>query len=248
MKIALFSDLHVDHYKDGVRRFCDDLVDHPPPEADVAVLAGDIADGRFPDQYRSLFRALRDHYNHVVMVTGNHDYYKADKDRAHRSLALAIEGLDNVHHLHRSSVDIDGRRFHGHTMWYRDHLDNERWQYAMNDIVFIPSLNDWVYDENYDWEAYFRGHVRPGDVVVTHHLPSMRSVAKQYKTSPTNRFFVCDMEQLIQKQRPSLWLHGHTHEPCDYTIDITRVVCNPKGYPRERTFPSGRYEPLIVEV
>jgi hypothetical protein len=27
-----------------------------------------------------------------------------------------------------------------------------------------------------------------------------------------------------------LWTHGHTHEPFDYMIGTTRVVCNPRGY------------------
>jgi hypothetical protein len=27
-----------------------------------------------------------------------------------------------------------------------------------------------------------------------------------------------------------LWTHGHMHNPSDYLIDGTRVVCNPRGY------------------
>jgi len=27
-----------------------------------------------------------------------------------------------------------------------------------------------------------------------------------------------------------LWVHGHTHDPYDYVIGETRVVCNPRGY------------------
>ena len=27
-----------------------------------------------------------------------------------------------------------------------------------------------------------------------------------------------------------LWTHGHTHEPFDYIIGSTRIVCNPRGY------------------
>jgi predicted phosphodiesterase len=307
MRIALFSDLHIDHYKDGARRFSDDLAEHGmAANVDVAVLAGDIADGRISDQYATVFRAVRALARHIIIVTGNHDYYKSDLARSHRTIEVAISGLqthgiDNIHHLHRSNVDICGRRFHGHTMWYRDSSSNAAFQHHMNDHYYIPSLNDWVYEENEAWEAYFRAHVQPGDVVVTHHLPSMRSVPRQYKTSPTNRFFVCDMEDLVRRHRPALWLHGHTHEPCNYVIDPnqcdgcragrprykldptlkqfvetqdrdgvhkmndggaypdllgctknlyanTLVVCNPKGYPRERTFTSGRYNPVIIDL
>ena len=27
-----------------------------------------------------------------------------------------------------------------------------------------------------------------------------------------------------------LWTHGHMHDPLDYMIGDTRVVCNPRGY------------------
>jgi hypothetical protein len=27
-----------------------------------------------------------------------------------------------------------------------------------------------------------------------------------------------------------LWTHGHMHDPFDYMIGSTRVVCNPRGY------------------
>jgi hypothetical protein len=27
-----------------------------------------------------------------------------------------------------------------------------------------------------------------------------------------------------------LWTHGHTHDPFDYMVGKTRVVCNPRGY------------------
>ena len=32
-----------------------------------------------------------------------------------------------------------------------------------------------------------------------------------------------------------LWIHGHTHTLFDYCVRGTRVVCNPRGYPGERT-------------
>jgi predicted phosphodiesterase len=31
-----------------------------------------------------------------------------------------------------------------------------------------------------------------------------------------------------------VWIHGHTHTPCQYVVGDTRVICNPIGYPRER--------------
>jgi predicted NBD/HSP70 family sugar kinase len=33
------------------------------------------------------------------------------------------------------------------------------------------------------------------------------------------------------------WVHGHTHSTHDYMIGNTRVLCNPRGYPREYGLP-----------
>ena len=77
---------------------------------------------------------------------------------------------------------------------------------------------------------YFANNIQENDVVVTHHLPSTLSIGDQFKTSELNRFFVCDMSNIILDKKPVLWLHGHTHESCDYVVGDTRVICNPYGY------------------
>ncbi len=70
-------------------------------------------------------------------------------------------------------------------------------------------------------------------VVVTHHLPALTSVAKRYANDPLNPAFASRLEDVIEKYRPELWIHGHTHVPCDYELFDTRIVCNPGGYPGE---------------
>lgn len=82
------------------------------------------------------------------------------------------------------------------------------------------------------------------------------SVAPEYKGSALNPFFVCDVEHVIRRNRPKLWIHGHTHTSCDYWIDhpvghvgsqTTRVVCNPFGYARHEENP--KFNPgLFIET
>ena len=70
----------------------------------------------------------------------------------------------------------------------------------------------------------------PGStVLVTHHLPHRRSIHQKYLGSGLNPSFASDLSDLV---RPpvALWIHGHTHESCDYIEEGTRVVCNPRGY------------------
>ena len=71
-------------------------------------------------------------------------------------------------------------------------------------------------------------------VVVTHHLPASSAIAKRYADDPLNPAFASRLEGLIEAHQPTLWVHGHTHEPFDYELFGTRVVCNPRGYPGEQ--------------
>ncbi len=70
-------------------------------------------------------------------------------------------------------------------------------------------------------------------VVITHHLPALKSIAPRYANDPLNPAFASRLEGVIVRYQPTLWIHGHTHDRCDYELFRTRVVCNPRGYPGE---------------
>jgi Icc-related predicted phosphoesterase len=61
--------------------------------------------------------------------------------------------------------------------------------------------------------------------------------------------FASNLEDLILRHQPELWVHGHIHHVRDYPIGDTRVVCNPRGYLAagwsERT---GFVEDLVIDV
>ena len=72
-------------------------------------------------------------------------------------------------------------------------------------------------------------------VVVSHHLPSARSVSLRYSgggPSGLNAAYYSDLDGWIYQQKfIDLWVHGHTHDNQDYELDNgTHVVCNPRGY------------------
>jgi Icc-related predicted phosphoesterase len=84
-------------------------------------------------------------------------------------------------------------------------------------------------------------------ICMTHHLPSERSVDKEFEGSPLNYAFFSNLEPVIEKFKPLLWVHGHTHKPCDYKIGDTRVVANPLGYGFGKENKNFN-ESLIIEV
>jgi hypothetical protein len=92
-------------------------------------------------------------------------------------------------------------------------------------------------------------------VVVTHHYPSQRSTAEKWAIDPLTAVFgsKLDMEILTQAK---IWIHGHTHDSCDYRLgdseQSVRVVCNPRGYPMRRLtneFENPAFNPgLLIEI
>jgi len=233
MKLHVLSDLHIEFH------------DFAPPEtdADVVVLAGDIgigADGvawaaeRFPDRP-------------VLYVPGNHEYYDHDIGF---TADLKAGAPDNVRVLECDRVVIDGTRLLGCTLWtdflfYGEAdawLARQRAKESMLDFEsirngrqrFTPEHSVLLHERSRAWlEQELADGFDGPTVVITHHLPAARSVSERYYNDPLNPGFVSRLEELIDAHRPALWIHGHTHVPCDYELSGTRVVCNPRGYPRE---------------
>jgi predicted phosphodiesterase len=84
-------------------------------------------------------------------------------------------------------------------------------------------------------------------IVMTHHAPSLRSVPSKHRDDALTPAYASDMEHLIERFRPALWVHGHVHSSVDYAIGGTRVICNPRGYIPDELNPS--FDPqLVVEI
>jgi predicted phosphodiesterase len=69
-------------------------------------------------------------------------------------------------------------------------------------------------------------------VVVGHHSPCKASTHPRYKEDVLmNGAYSSNLSELIlDRPEIKLWVHGHTHDPFDYMVGSTRVVCNPRGY------------------
>lgn len=69
-------------------------------------------------------------------------------------------------------------------------------------------------------------------VVVGHHAPTKLSTHPRYADEyTTNGGYSSDLSEFIlARPQIKVWTHGHTHEPFDYMVGSTRVVCNPRGY------------------
>lgn len=230
MKLHILNDLHTE-FED---------FEPPPTDADVVILAGDIgvglgglrwAEDRFPDRP-------------VIYVPGNHEFY-------HHDIALIDElkaqAPENIHVLNDDPLIIDGVRFLGSVLWTDFGLFGEADKYfAMQQVrrqmtdfsiirngdrLFTPEDANRLHSASRDWLAVMLAESFDGKTaVVTHHAPSSLSVHARYARNLLTPAFASNLENLMGGDRVVLWVHGHMHDPFDYEVYGTRVVCNPRGY------------------
>ena len=224
MRIQILSDIHLEFHHDGGRSFIADL---DPEGVDVLVLAGDICAWH---QLEATLPDFCDRYPEVVYVYGNHELYGASFPHVRGLVGRLESSVENLHILDSALLEIGGVRFVGTTLWFPFRSDNIAYERNISDFQRIDGLRAHVYDEHERATRFLVDNVHKGDVVITHHLPTFRSVPPRYKSDPLTRFFVSPMDDLIRHRRPALWVHGHSHDSADYLHGDTRVVCNPFGY------------------
>lgn len=253
MKLHILSDLHneLSHY----------IPDAASNNADVIVLAGDIWKSA-----QGIYWAREMWKNHeIVYVSGNHEFYGSRRKDVMAMQRLAAKET-GVHLLENDAVVIKGVRFIGSTLWTDFELFGEstkNWcmrdaQQGLNDFRvihegnrhFSPMDSVVLHEESAAWLGQKLKHelFDGKTVVVTHHLPSKKSVADRYVDDSLSACFASNLDDLLGHS--SMWIHGHTHDSFDYEANGTRVVCNPRGYQRYSGNPENMdFDPaLILEV
>jgi Icc-related predicted phosphoesterase len=227
MKLFLTSDIHTEFHADLGQSFINTL---HADDVDICVIAGDL--GTFKEVIDAL-HMLCQKFHHVIYVMGNHEAYGCTIDHVRKCISSLK--IDNLHFLDNSATTINGQRFIGGTMWFGEDVSAPFYQKYLSDFARIINFHDVIYKENTASLEYLTANVKPSDIVVTHHLPSVRSIDKKFASSPVNIFYICyDASKIIANNKPKLWLHGHTHSSNDYVLDETRVVSNPFGYIRHQ--------------
>ncbi|HMU80776.1 MAG TPA: HAD hydrolase-like protein, partial [Microthrixaceae bacterium] len=154
----------------------------------------------------------------IVYVHGNHEYYGTTREAAVEVTRGACARHANLHWLEQQMVELRGTRFVGATLWFPYDERVHPLRGMLNDFHKIEGFEAWNYEANASAARFLEREVRPGDVVVTHHLPVRASVAEQYKDDPFNAFFLSDVEPILHAKRPRLWIHGHTHASVDVVV------------------------------
>lgn len=240
MKILPVSDVHFEFGTDP-----EHFVELLAP-ADVCVIAGDLCMARFLDQTRDALAPFAEKFKHVIYTPGNHEYYRGEVHEVNRVIGVACQEFSNVHFLRPTHpITIDGQKFIGGTMWFPEGPYTAMRANMLNDFALIKNFVPWVYEQNVEFRKMLKDELDPDVVVVTHHIPAEMSIAPKYRGDAGNIYFLSNQGMDISFRQPKLWIHGHTHERCDYMLGNTRVVCNPVGYPNEMKPFDAK---MIVEV
>jgi len=261
-KLWIFSDVHDDA----------DAWEGPSvPECDVAIVAGDVADGLTKRAIPWISACVAPYVRHVIYVPGNHDFYstrwQSELERGRE--AAAAHG---IHILALGEVlDVAGVRIIGATLWTDYLLLGEAWRAptmatcgdrsaGMRDHRKVKVRTPAGETNAFRPAAAAAEHVaqigrieralaEPWDgptVVVTHHAPHPASLGRQGPLRSLDAAYASDLTRVLEgATAPDLWVHGHIHRSADYRVGGTRILANPRG--RRRENPS--FDPsLVLEI
>jgi len=254
MKLQIISDLHTEFFTpEELNRFLFSF--SPQNDVDVLILAGDIGVPAVkPNNLKATIDYFTRNYKKVLFVAGNHEFYSGNFKSINNYLkSLEHKYYSNFFFLDNETRIVNNRRFIGSTLWFPRNVNNILYTGSLNDFRFIKqNLEDFEKSGEESIKFITEWCIDDGktNIVITHHLPSIQSTPEIFKTSKINLFFINPLaEKVIHEKQPSLWIHGHTHNSCDYMMGETRIVCNPYGYDRHeysqnRLFNKG----FIVDV
>lgn len=222
MNILPLSDLHFEFHLDNGDSFIKQL---PSENIDIITLAGDIAN---LSQFPNIIKLFCNKYPEVIFVPGNHCFWGYHRQQSINIFKKLEKQFSNFHFLDNKIWEYKNQRFLGTTLWFKKvpNYLTAHW----SDFFKIKKFSEWVYFQNNKSLNFLDKNLQKNDIVITHYLPSYKSVVEKYKNDITNCFFVCEVDELIEQREPKLWQHGHSHCSVDYYINKTRIINNPYGY------------------
>lgn len=248
----LVSDIHLDEWVSPylpvseqiyqIEALVSTMVPSQPNQ--VLLIAGDL--GHCNEQSFILLKALREYYDHILFVFGNHDYYLNPNKSLYQSSEQRICRLvrkvdsffgDSVWNLDKGGVTVEGVRYIGASVWY-DYSFSGRsryfgfsdvqchWRSTTKDGRFISTLPSSFKRQRFLAEQMDEGF----DVVVTH-VPPTEAIMDTYAEAKGSLIDVISFsgDRLLEKARGKVWCYGHVHVLANNRINDTLYLNNSFG-------------------
>lgn len=238
VNFQIVSDLHIETM-DGVPSALSLI----KPSAEVLILAGDIGRIHKYEQLRMFLIDVCQHFQHVLYVLGNHEYYSErgypnkDMEELYGNILQIEEEITNLRILNRGSVVIGNICVIGCTLWSQALVEIPRY------IVRIHGITTTKYNKlHYQDLRYIEKMITYCQnknlklVVITHHCPTETVIKGEKKDSDKYKsLYYSNLDRLLDGTRVHTWICGHLHFNFDIkTRNNTRLVSNQKGKPRDK--------------
>ena len=254
MKIQFISDLHLEFRENFL------FIKSNPLEVtgDILILAGDtfyLSDSIMP--HINFWKWASDNYQQVMLVPGNHEFYD-NGDITARGDSWKCMFLPNVGYYYNQVIRFGETDIILSTLWSHIREENEFCVFrSMNDFRQILYNGHRLCPEDFNAEhdkclAFIKQSVIESTakhiVVVTHHIPTLKAVAKHQKNNSVSNAYVTELDDFIADSQIDYWIYGHSHENIDTEIDTTKIVSNQLGYVFRGEQENGFSRSKFVEV
>jgi len=260
MQFDLISDIHLDFWvkPEGdvlkLRRNIEKFMEAILPETccDTLLIGGDL--GHHNRQNYILLKLLQEHYAHILVVPGNHDYYLETRSISHKYGHDSLERLSemkrlaaqlpHVVYLEGTTHTIGGVTYGGCGMWYdlqyglqilKASYDAifDHWRSISNDAVLIKGRPRLTLEMFKREKAQLELVLDRSDVVLTHFSPDWSHVPEARKLELATSFYYFDGAALLKRAAGKIWCFGHVHTRVDYVHKNCRFINAALGYPAE---------------
>lgn len=235
--VQIVSDLHIEYRNDDIP----DPLDYIKPSANILVLAGDIGSLYKVDQLEGFLKKLCPHFETVIYVPGNQEYYMSPNIQSIPFVKLTSrlydieKNIQNLYILDQSSVVIGDICISGCTLWSKPLVNIPKF------IVRIHGMNNDIYEKKFENDlAYINKMIEYASensfklLVVTHYCPTYEIVDDNRVKDKYISLYVSELDHLLVKNKVHTWCCGHIHRNFDLVTEGgTRVVGNQKGKPKD---------------
>ena len=199
-------------------------------------------------RFRDFLKRCSFQFPHVIYIAGNHEFYHGRWKDSLQHLRDECAKFPNVYFLENDIKVINDVTFIGATLWTDCNKGDPLTLHALTDM-----MNDYRIIRN-DEKGFTK--LRPAQsmyrhwqtmsylkavlpdlkdkpvVFVGHHAPTYTSIHDRFKNDKLmNGGYASDLSEFIlDHPQIKLWTHGHMHDPSDYMVGTTRILCNPRGY------------------
>lgn len=273
MYLRVVSDVHVEWGQ------AFEITPLPRDPETVLILAGDIdSAGNLQQTITKIIDNTE--FLAYIIIPGNHEYYGQDFNMVQQQFDdlrnyfnLKVEYSNVWFTSTADTIQVGDTTFIFGPMWTDGgNTDRDRriTQGSLSDFrVIRDGLSAWSVDrmrvEFFKFISYLNEALKkvttPKCVLVTHHLPTYKAIAPEFKHSDCNGGFASDIIKYIQPDlldKIDVMCFGHTHTTVKKKVILeigtkkVQLICNPRGYPKQwlidmdPVFDNEQFDPTLT--